>query len=226
MIAALAMALAAAAAPPSAPKEVSVADGFLVTKSGAPLYTYANDTMVGMSHCGGECARAYPPLIASSDAQPLGDWTLVGREDGSHQWAFHDKPLYTSVKPAADIAKAEAEGGNWRRARSGGAVEVAAMMSEGSGPSTVRLARDGSSQFTCEGDRRLLAQFVSRDSHSTAIVDAGDGAHALALMPWAGGDPQVSWSDGTRTLVWTAGVKLMWMDGPSHLACGRAAHHH
>jgi hypothetical protein len=30
-----------------------------------------------------------------------------------------------------------------------------------------------------------------------------------------------------RTLVWTSGVHLMWMDGGAdHLMCGRAEHHH
>jgi hypothetical protein len=41
-------------------------------------------------------------------------------------------------------------------------------------------------------------------------------------------DPQIVWSDGVRTLTWTAGVRLMWMDGGSsdHLMCGRAEHEH
>jgi predicted lipoprotein with Yx(FWY)xxD motif len=34
-------------------------------------------------------------LAAAADAQPSGDWTIVARDDGSKQWAFKRKPLYT-----------------------------------------------------------------------------------------------------------------------------------
>ncbi len=85
--------------------------------------------------------------------------------------------------------------------------------------------RDGST-FACDGDRSLRTRFESRRSVSVAVVDAGDGPHALPLLPWDGAEPRITWSDGRRTLEWTSGVKLMWMDGPAHLACGRAEHHH
>ena len=57
------------------------------------------------------------------------------------------------------------------------------------------------------------------------FVDAGDGPHALALRPWDGGAPKITWSDGRRTLTWSPGVQIMWMDGASHRMCGSAGHH-
>ena len=32
-------------------------------------------------------ARA-PPLMASADAKPTGDWTIVARDDGKMMWAY------------------------------------------------------------------------------------------------------------------------------------------
>ena len=43
------------------------------------------------------CADVWPPLLAPKDAQPVGDWTLVKRKDGSMQWAYEGFPVYTSV---------------------------------------------------------------------------------------------------------------------------------
>ena len=216
MVASLLLALALGSAGPAyAPPEVSVTAGGLTTAQGASLYTYANDTMAGMSHCSGACAADYPPLIAPQGAKPAGDWSVIDRGDGAHQWAYRDKPLYTSRKSAAEIARSAAEGGYWSPATLGGDTVAANTSPQVEG-----------SEFSCGGDRKIVAQFTGQALGPGVIVDAGDGPHSLALMPWRGGEPSVTWSDGSRTLVWSTGVKLMWMDGASHLACGRAAHHH
>ena len=108
--------LAALAAGPT-PVEVKLVDGAFRSPDGEPLYTYRNDTMVGMSHCFGACAVAWPPLLASPQPQPGRDWTLVTREDGAKQWAYHDKPLYISSLPYARVKSALAPGGAWEAAR-------------------------------------------------------------------------------------------------------------
>jgi len=81
------------------------------------------------------------------------------------------------------------------------------------------------STFDCGEDRQLILDFV-KGAEGRVSVDAGDGPYVLTPQPWLGGEPKITWSDGRRTLTWTVGVKLMWMDGSSHLACGRAQHHH
>ncbi|MBY0511756.1 MAG: hypothetical protein K2P94_16580 [Rhodospirillaceae bacterium] len=72
----------------------------------------------GKSNCVAECLTEWPPFTAAADAKPVGDWSLIAREDGSKQWAFRGKPLYTSLK---DKPK---PGGN----------PMATMMGMGGGP--------------------------------------------------------------------------------------------
>lgn len=69
----------------------------LVDTKGMTLYTFDKDAG-GKSSCSGPCATNWPPLMASSDAKASGDWTVLKREDGSMQWAYKGKPLYTWAK--------------------------------------------------------------------------------------------------------------------------------
>ena len=54
----------------------------------------------GKSACNGPCATNWPPLAATGDAKASGDWTIVTRDDGSKQYAYKGKPLYTWSKDA------------------------------------------------------------------------------------------------------------------------------
>lgn len=64
---------------------------------GMTLYTYAKDPRHA-SACLAECAATWPPLIAPAHAKSYADWSIVRRPDGSRQWAYQGKPLYTYVK--------------------------------------------------------------------------------------------------------------------------------
>jgi predicted lipoprotein with Yx(FWY)xxD motif len=72
----------------------------LVDSKGMTLYTFDHDTTAGKSGCNGQCATNWPPLTASADAKPSGDWTVVTRDDGTKQWAYKGKPLYAFHKDA------------------------------------------------------------------------------------------------------------------------------
>ena len=74
-----------------------VQDGRQVDAEGLTLYTYGKDKE-GESNCHEECANIWPPLIAAEDARPSGKWSLVKRRDGTLQWAYDGKPLYTYAK--------------------------------------------------------------------------------------------------------------------------------
>lgn len=115
---ALAVSLAASTAwAQGEPSGVKRADGVLTDPQGKPLYTFVMDTMKGMSHCTGACANAWPPFVAAKGAKPAGDWTLVTREDGSQQWAYKDKPLYTFAKDEAGKPGTGEAMSNWKLAR-------------------------------------------------------------------------------------------------------------
>jgi len=52
----------------------------------------------GVSNCLAACAQEFRPLLAGAHAAPVGDWSLVRRADGAHQWAYQSHPLYTWSK--------------------------------------------------------------------------------------------------------------------------------
>jgi predicted lipoprotein with Yx(FWY)xxD motif len=113
---------APAAAPPPAggrlpPGVQRLADGGLSDAAGGPLYTFDYDTMVGMSHCEDDCARMWPALKAAAGAKPFGDWALIRREDGSAQWTYKTKPLYTYSLDQPGGPARGIEAPNWKRAR-------------------------------------------------------------------------------------------------------------
>jgi predicted lipoprotein with Yx(FWY)xxD motif len=94
---------AASAAPASAEdygpfKAMDTSAGkVLVDAKGMTLYTFDKDS-AGKSMCNGDCAKAWPPAMATESDQPVGDLTIIKRDDGSMQWADDGKPLYTFVK--------------------------------------------------------------------------------------------------------------------------------
>ncbi len=89
-----ALVLAACAAMPA-----KVADGALTDASGKTLYTFDKDMAAsGKSVCNGPCIANWPAFTAPADATASGDWAIVKRDDGSRQWAFKGKPLYTFAK--------------------------------------------------------------------------------------------------------------------------------
>lgn len=69
----------------------------LVDGKGMTLYVFDRDA-ADKSSCNGACATNWPPLMAAADGKPMGSWTVVTRDDGSKQWAYKGKPLYTWSK--------------------------------------------------------------------------------------------------------------------------------
>lgn len=96
----------------AAPTGVTEKDGAFVAPDGKALYTFARDTTPGKSACNGPCATAWPPLMAAANAANDGDWSVVTRDDGSKQWAYKGKPLYTFAKDTAGAA-ATGVSANW-----------------------------------------------------------------------------------------------------------------
>ena len=95
LVAAATLAACAATGPADPARTV---DGVLVNPAGMTLYTFDRDVGgSGKSVCNGQCAVNWPPLMASGDP-PSAAWQIVTRDDGSKQWAYQGKPLYTWIK--------------------------------------------------------------------------------------------------------------------------------
>lgn len=83
----------------SAVAPATVANGVLVGPAGMTLYTFDKDVAgSGKSVCNGPCATNWPPLKAAAGVQASGDWSVLGRDDGSLQWAYKGQPLYHWIK--------------------------------------------------------------------------------------------------------------------------------
>lgn len=89
-------AVAAQAAAPAMTAETAKGPALVDAKS-MTLYTFDKD-MGGKSMCNGPCAANWPALTAASGSAASGDWTTVTRDDGTMQWAYKGKPLYTFAK--------------------------------------------------------------------------------------------------------------------------------
>jgi predicted lipoprotein with Yx(FWY)xxD motif len=82
--------------------------------NGFSLYVFDRDP-AGSSTCVDQCARDWPPVLAPQEAHPLGDWTPIRRADGTLQWAYKGKPVYTfSGDTAAGQSNGDGSQGLWR----------------------------------------------------------------------------------------------------------------
>ena len=61
---------------------------------GKALYTFNNDGTTGKSTCVAECAKEFPPYLATKGAVAFGVWSIITRDDGARQWAYEGRPLY------------------------------------------------------------------------------------------------------------------------------------
>jgi predicted lipoprotein with Yx(FWY)xxD motif len=86
-------------------------------ENGMTLYTFKNDKP-GESNCNDDCAKAWPPFMATAEDKADGAYSIVTRKDGSMQWAKDGMPLYYWVK---DKKEGDATGdgfkGVWDAAR-------------------------------------------------------------------------------------------------------------
>ena len=85
-------------------------DGILVGAKEMTLYTFDKDTKgSGKSVCNDDCAKRWPPYLATDKDKAADKFTIVTRDDGKKQWAFDGKPLYYW---AEDMKKGDKTGDN------------------------------------------------------------------------------------------------------------------
>ncbi len=90
----------------------------LVDDKGMTLYVFDKDS-AGKSACNGPCAGNWPPLMATTSSSAVGDYTIITRDDGSKQWAYKGRPLYTwhNDKAPGDISGDGFLNGAWHIAK-------------------------------------------------------------------------------------------------------------
>lgn len=69
----------------------------LANAKGMTLYIFDKDS-TNMSVCYGGCAKKWPPMLAAAMSKGDGHFTVVARKDGTRQWAYKGRPLYTWFK--------------------------------------------------------------------------------------------------------------------------------
>ena len=79
---------------------------------GKRLYVYDRDTP-GKSACNQLCEGARTPVYAPADATPKGLWTVISRYDGTRQWAYKGRPVYTLYHDDPAAPAGDGEGGVW-----------------------------------------------------------------------------------------------------------------
>ena len=105
----LALVPAAFAAPPT--KTGKTDKGNVLTDAkGMSLYTFDKDAD-GKSACNGPCATNWLVLKAEASDAAADGYTVITRDDGSRQWAYRGKPVYT-YKP--DQNAGDRSGDNFR----------------------------------------------------------------------------------------------------------------
>lgn len=103
---------------PPSPEAVAITreegKGFAIRHfpTGLRLYTYDKDPP-GQSVCVGGCASAWPPVRAAEGSKPVGNWTLVARNDGLPQWAYQGKPIYVRYHDQANAPTGDNFEGVW-----------------------------------------------------------------------------------------------------------------
>lgn len=116
----------ASAAPTATPAAVPAMQAQLLgsagwtSPNGMTLYVFAADSP-NVSNCNGACAAVWPPFMAAAGAAATGNFSVITRADGSHQWAFKSQPLYNftgDLKPGDTSGNGLNQfGGIWTIAR-------------------------------------------------------------------------------------------------------------
>jgi predicted lipoprotein with Yx(FWY)xxD motif len=107
----------ASAAPPTK-TGITTKGPALTDAKGMSLYTFGKDSG-GKSACNGPCVANWPVLKAEAGDAGGDGYTVISRDDGSRQWAYKGKPLYTFIKDqkAGDVTGDGFLNGAWHLAQ-------------------------------------------------------------------------------------------------------------
>jgi predicted lipoprotein with Yx(FWY)xxD motif len=114
----LSIIVANAHAQTGAPGKVVEVKPAVVDQKGLTLYVSDADRD-GQPYCVKICTTQWHPLIARDGEKAEGEWTLATRDDGSKQWAYKGRPVYTWYRDKSPgQAQGDGSDGNrWHIAR-------------------------------------------------------------------------------------------------------------
>ena len=100
-------------------QDMSNAGGVVyVGSDGKPLYMFHGDGKNKPTCVKEPCSSHWTPFAAAQLARPVGDFTVVSRDDGILQWAYRGRPLYTyNGDTILGDAKGDGVDGNWHVVR-------------------------------------------------------------------------------------------------------------
>lgn len=73
----------------------------LVDGNGMTVYFFDGDANKDRAGCKAPCEFPWRPLVSPQVSFPVGDFTVIVRNDGINQWAYKGYPLYTHVDDRA-----------------------------------------------------------------------------------------------------------------------------
>ncbi len=186
-------------------RSVNAAGDILVDTRGMTIYTFDDDANLDGSACEDTCAERWKPLLAGQLALPFGGWSLVRRNDGSRQWTYAGRPLYTFT---GDLAPSEIRGEStdtrWHVARIRRYYMPPAVTTWSTWNGRVMLVKDGHTLYT--GDLQKRDYDSNTPTNGTSISTEMDQANSVTdydqeyTQPWI---PFLAPTDATASGYWS-----------------------
>jgi predicted lipoprotein with Yx(FWY)xxD motif len=183
---------------------------YLVDGDGRTLYLYTRDEL-GKSNCSGNCAQAWPPLIASTvpaagEGLAATAFNTITRDDGAKQVTYNGWPLYYYARDAkAGDVTGQNVGNVWFvLSPNGGPIQTAAeikaapvgtlgtVLVDRSGRVLYMFTRDEPNKSNCSGNCAIAWPAL----YTVGAPTAGEGANAslFGVIDRPGGLKQVTYN--------------------------------
>ncbi len=175
------------------PSDVTITEGpygrALANQAGITLYSPRAGSADLKSLCSGKCLAQWRPHPAPMVANDKGSWSVLTRPDGSRQWAFNDKPLFTSVldrRPGDTLGQVD-EAGDW---------EIVLVRPPPPAPAWMKLVETDIGQVYADARGMTLYAFRGDFSelHRTTCNAECVAAHWTAVVAESEAAPVGDWS--------------------------------